>query len=166
MAVRLTHHLQFGIARTIAVVSSGRTVHSLRFRRVVIPRQSDRFIIDNPLSQLIELEILDADSSSSSDSDLELFDMLSSDSTSTDSSGDSDRDLDFDEDGETDRDEDVEDLVTLADAVEQSRYLTRGLRWDKSDDFLYRFFLDLPDGHFHQVTRMARASFFFNCRAH
>ncbi|KAL3684597.1 hypothetical protein R1sor_002619 [Riccia sorocarpa] len=93
-----------------------------------MPRQSDRFIIGKQLLQLIELEILDSDSSSSSDSDLELLDMLSSDSTSTDSSGNSDRGLDFDEDSESDRDEDVADLIALADAVEQSRYLTRGLR--------------------------------------
>ncbi|KAL3676131.1 hypothetical protein R1sor_026079 [Riccia sorocarpa] len=117
-----------------------------------MPRQSDRFIIGKQLSQLIELEILDSYSSNSSDSDLELLDMLSSDSTSTDSSGDSDRDLEFNEDSESDRDEDVADLVALADVVEQSRYLTRGLMWDKSDDFLYRFFLDLLDGHFRQLA--------------
>ncbi|KAL3685014.1 hypothetical protein R1sor_003036 [Riccia sorocarpa] len=93
-----------------------------------MPRQSDRFIIGEQLLQLIELEILDSDSSSSNDSDLELLDMLSSDCTSTDSIGVSDRDLDIVEDSESDRDEDVVDLVFLADALEQSRYLTRGLR--------------------------------------
>ncbi|KAL3681074.1 hypothetical protein R1sor_024030 [Riccia sorocarpa] len=124
-----------------------------------MPRESDRHLIGKQLTNLIKMNILDEDSSSSSDNDLEMLDLLSIDDESGSSNEDSDRDPDLTDDSESEGDDEIGDLTALMDAVEQSRYLTRSQRWEKSSDFLYKYFLDLPDDHFRQLTRMNKRSY-------
>ncbi|KAL3685653.1 hypothetical protein R1sor_003675 [Riccia sorocarpa] len=114
-----------------------------------MPRESDRHLIDKQLTNLIEMNILDEDSSSSSDIDLEMLDLLSTDDENGSSSGDSDHDPDLTDDSDSEGDDEIADLTALMDAVEQSRYLTRSQRWEKSVDEN-----DLPEDHFRQLTRM------------
>lgn len=44
--------------------------------------------------------------------------------------------------------------------IDASRYMCRTQRFDKSQEFMYKFFMDLPDIHFRQLTRMCKQSFF------
>ncbi|KAL3681718.1 hypothetical protein R1sor_024674 [Riccia sorocarpa] len=74
---------------------------------------------------------------------------------------DSDRDQDILGDSDSDNEDDIVDLDALREALQHSRYFTRDDRWEKSSDFLYQFFLDLPDDSFRQLTRMSRDSFYF-----
>ncbi|KAL3676405.1 hypothetical protein R1sor_026353 [Riccia sorocarpa] len=107
-----------------------------------MPHESVRIIIDKQLSRLIELNILDSESSNSSDNDLEMLDLLSTDDESGSLSGDSDRDPDIFDESDSEDDDEIDDLAVLMDVVEQSRYLTRSEKWEKSSEFLQKYFLD------------------------
>ncbi|KAL3677645.1 hypothetical protein R1sor_027593 [Riccia sorocarpa] len=82
-----------------------------------------------------------------------MLDLLNIDDESGSSSGDSDRNSDLFE-SDLDGDDEIGDLATLIDVVEQRKYLTRSERWEKSSEFLYKYFLDLPDESFRQLTQM------------
>ncbi|KAL3676565.1 hypothetical protein R1sor_026513 [Riccia sorocarpa] len=70
-----------------------------------------------------------------------------------------DRDLELSENSDSEDDDEIGDLAALMDVVEQSRYLTRSERWEKSSDFLHKYFLDLPEDHFRRLTRMNKRSY-------
>ncbi|KAL2623890.1 hypothetical protein R1flu_008135 [Riccia fluitans] len=127
-----------------------------------MPQKSERVEIVKQLMRIIDLEIMEEESSSESDgmddfnnsSESELHSNPSSSSEAS-SISDWDSDSDVDRDGE-----DIYDLCSLLESVEESHYFNRGDRWSKSSEFLYKYFLDLPPGSFRQLTRMDKESFF------
>ncbi|KAL2620512.1 hypothetical protein R1flu_000717 [Riccia fluitans] len=127
-----------------------------------MPRKSERVEIVKQLTRIIDLEIMEEESSSESDG-MDDFnsssesDFHSNPSSSSEASSISDWDSESDVDCDG---EDIYDLCSLLDSVEESCYLYRGDRWSKSSEFLYKYFLDLPPGSFRQLTRMDKESFF------
>ncbi|KAL3682688.1 hypothetical protein R1sor_000710 [Riccia sorocarpa] len=125
MAVRIVE--KGGPLRSFEIVRN-----ILAYEAKTIPRQSDRATIGKQLMRMLELSILDSESSSLSDNDLEIIDLLSTDSEIGDSSSDSDHDGDLMEDSNSDHEDTIGDLTAFMEVVEQSRYLSRSDRWDKS----------------------------------
>ncbi|KAL3693460.1 hypothetical protein R1sor_007111 [Riccia sorocarpa] len=123
-----------------------------------MPHQSDRITIGKQLKRFIELNISDSKSSSLSDNDLEMLDLLNIDDESDPSSRDSDRDLDLFDKCDSEGDDEIGDLTSLMDVVEQS-YIYESEGWEKSSKFLYKYFLDLPEELFHQLTQMNKRSY-------
>ncbi|KAL3685801.1 hypothetical protein R1sor_003823 [Riccia sorocarpa] len=84
-----------------------------------------------------------------------MLDLLTTDDENGSSNGDSDCDPDLFEKSDSKEDDEIDDLIILMDVVEQSKYLTKSERWEKSSKFLYKFRRDewSEDDHSIEIER-------------